>query len=305
MSESTVNASQCSLCGSSAIKTLKTPDHWIGPEVFADLEGKIGLAKCKDCGFVFVNPKPSPERLEAFYSGITYECHKADGTALAGSKSDFLLDRLEAVVPAGSRRLLDFGCGGGAFLDRARSRGWSVRGFEPGARGRATCHARGLDVVGDLAEVPSASADLVTFHHVFEHLLDHEAALASVRRLLAPGGRVFIEVPNAASLRARLAAPALTRPLNLDERYRAFPIHLSYFNAKTFLRTLEKSGFNVQSHFTVGLGLDELRNRPEPSAPPPARGVGTRRKAGLLRKIVKGMILGPGLGENLCAIAQP
>jgi 2-polyprenyl-3-methyl-5-hydroxy-6-metoxy-1,4-benzoquinol methylase len=101
--------------------------------------------------------------------------------------------------------LLDYGAGGGSFLLDARSRGWDVRGFEPGRRGVQTCCGAGLDVTDDLSELPSGAFGVVTMHHVLEHIADPAVALRDVRRLLAPGGRLFVEVPNARSLRARLS----------------------------------------------------------------------------------------------------
>jgi len=193
-----------------------------------------------------------------------------------------------------------------------RSRGGQASGLEPGRRGLAACRAAGLDMVERPEELPDARFGLVTFHHVFEHLEAPGAVLDTVRRVLAPGGRLFIEVPNAAALRARLALPWLTRRFAIDERYRAFPIHLAYYSRATLTRVLAAAGWEVEHSFTVGMGLDEYFVEPgreagaiapaaaAPAAPAPVRA--GRRK---LRHRVRDAFLGLGLGENLAVLARP
>jgi SAM-dependent methyltransferase len=51
--------------------------------------------------------------------------------------------------------------------------------------------------------LPRAHADLVIAWHVLEHLPDIDEALAEMMVALAPGGRLVVAVPNAASLEAR------------------------------------------------------------------------------------------------------
>jgi hypothetical protein len=96
------------------------------------------------------------------------------------------------------------------------------------------------------------------FNQVFEHIEEPGTALAAAERLLSRRGKIFVIVPNAASLRAHLSAPLMSRHFGFDERYRAFPIHLSYFTPITLRRILRKHGFRVDQLENFGLGLDEL-----------------------------------------------
>jgi SAM-dependent methyltransferase len=204
-------------------------------------------------------------------------------------------------------RLLDFGCGAGDFLAHAGEAGWEAVGYEPGVRGREACLAQGLKIVGRLEELQPGEFHVITLNHVFEHLANHGATLNTLRDLLAPGGHVYLEVPNARSLRARLSFPLLSQRFGFDERYRAFPIHLTYFDGWTLPRLLERYDFQVEVVATNGFGFDELLVRPERMRRnAPAARIGTPRPLrGLLHRLARGIILDRGLGENLGVICCP
>lgn len=314
-----VTLTECPVCGGTRFSVLPTPGRWIGPEVFESLHGRIGLMDCRDCGLAFVNPRPSSEKLFDFYSGNTYDCHETSGSSSAGGTADFLMSRILPHMPdAAPRSVLDYGAGGGGFLLRMRELGWQTKGLEPGQRGLAACREAGLDVTDRIEELELSSYGLVTFHHVFEHLEHPREVLETVRRVLAPEGRLFIEVPNQDSLRAQLALPILSRNTRVDERFRAYPIHLAYYNARTLGQVLAKHGWQVDATFTVGMGLDEYLIRehgthqdgepaavaahasggPQEAAAPP---VPSRR----FRHRIRDAYLGQGFGENLAVVARP
>ena len=79
-----------------------------------------------------------------------------------------------------------------------------------------------------------------------------------MKRILALEGRVFIEVPDRRSLRARPALPARSRRLRVDERFRAYPIHLPCYNVRTLPWVLAAHcGWTVEASLTLGMSLDE------------------------------------------------
>ena len=255
--------------------------------------------------------RPSNESLAAFYASDTYICHETSGPTSAGSRATHALARIvKHVPPAAPRTLLDYGAGGGAFLAAAQSAGWQARGFEPGRRGLEHCSNAGLDVTDKLSELAEGTFGLVTFHHVFEHLTNPAETLGIVRQLLANNGRLYIEVPNVGSLRARLAMTFLSRGFQVDERHRAFPVHLIYYSKATLQKMLKKMGWTVEIAFTVGIGLDEFFVRPVVMSPTDT--TGSQRSAGSplpekkrLRHRLRDTFLRAGLGENLAVIAYP
>ncbi len=292
----------CPVCAATSFRRLPTPGHWIGEDIFSPGAGTFGLRRCQSCSLAFVNPRPSRALLNAFYNCDNYVCHSPE----AGSTrtAQFLLKCVERHGPYQGKRFLDFGCGAGFLLRAALDDKWDSCGYDVGQRALASCAAQGLAATGNLKEFAPGSFDVVFLNHVFEHIAEQENVLSECRRLLGKQGKLFVAVPNLAGMRARLSFRFLSRHCNVDERHRAFPIHLFYFTPRTLSQTLEKSGFGVAALETFGLGMDEFINRPETGCNDGMKKA-TGRKNRALREIVKRWFFGSGLGENLLAVSQP
>lgn len=107
-----------------------------------------------------------------------------------------LLQESIAGMPPG--RALDIGAAGGGNSRVLTRAGWQVLCLEYGAEGAQVGRERGLDVVrADATALPLAdsSLDLVIAYDVLEHIRDHDAAVAQVRRALSPEGTFLIAVP--------------------------------------------------------------------------------------------------------------
>jgi 2-polyprenyl-3-methyl-5-hydroxy-6-metoxy-1,4-benzoquinol methylase len=101
----------------------------------------------------------------------------------------------------GSRhyRLLDVGAGLGVFPARMKAMGWDCTAIDMDDR-LAVHYCDVVGVRGLVADVRTVSGlgpfDLVTLNKVLEHVEDPVAMLASVARLLAPGGIIYVELPD-------------------------------------------------------------------------------------------------------------
>ena len=97
------------------------------------------------------------------------------------------------------KRILDIGCGVGAFVRRLREISPHVYGVdvdaERVAEGAAEVPNLGL-AVGEHLPFAEGTFDVVLLHEVLEHVTDDVATLAEARRVLAPGGRVVVFCPN-------------------------------------------------------------------------------------------------------------
>jgi SAM-dependent methyltransferase len=100
-------------------------------------------------------------------------------------------------------RVLDDGCGGGGMCVSFAEEASSVVGIEPTerfrdagvrlARERGVSNVRFLQADGTRLPFPDAVFDLVLSHAVIEHVADPPAYLSEARRMLKPGGVLFLE----------------------------------------------------------------------------------------------------------------
>jgi SAM-dependent methyltransferase len=148
-------------------------------------------------------------------------------------------------------RALEIGCGEGWILAALKSRGWNVVGLErtPGSA-RFAAEQLGVPmIVGGLESIQStAQFDIIVLHQVLEHLPQPLQILQSCARLLRPGGRMIIEVPNLGSWQARYAG---RHWVHLD-----VPRHLGHFTRDSIKLALERAGLTVDGYKFVSLEYD-------------------------------------------------
>jgi SAM-dependent methyltransferase len=137
-------------------------------------------------------------------------------------------------------RLLDFGCGSGAFATMMASGGaHEVVGVEPFSLGRPVEKPR-LRLVRAPLEMCRAELgqfDVVTVWSVVEHVENPAELLADLFPHLRPGGVMIVSVPNFASWQSRLFGP---KWFHLDP-----PRHISHFEPDTMRRLLTRLGLEV------------------------------------------------------------
>lgn len=141
-------------------------------------------------------------------------------------------------LPSG--HVLDVGCGFGELLEQIAPRHTRI-GVDPSEI--AMQAVRALDgvvahqgVLEDLEFAP-ASCDIVTSHHVIEHLQDPVGFVDTVAALLKPGGYFICGTPNFASPAARV----------YGDRFRLLhdPTHISLFTDDSLIRLLRHKGFRI------------------------------------------------------------
>ena len=287
----------CHLCGGQSTQ-IPAPPIAIGNELFHD---HCGLARCSRCKVRFVEPRPAESQLSAFYNTDGYDCHNP----MFSSDPEIRLNIIDRFKHPGS--LCDFGAGAGRLLECARARGWTVSGIEPG-RSREQLETQGFNVQDDVTKI--APVDVISMIHVLEHCPSPVENLSAFRKKLLPDGLLYIEVPNADSLRGRLANSFL-KPLwtHAPERYLAFPIHLFYFNTFSLTQLLNNCGYRIVEIGTMGMGVEEL------FAPSPVTSSGSDSQSTAvearsaprfrpMRNLIKSAMYNLHLGENLYIIAQ-
>jgi SAM-dependent methyltransferase len=87
------------------------------------------------------------------------------------------------------------------------------------------------------ADFPDASFDVVTMNFSLEHLYDPRKAMSNVKRMLAPGGIVYLLFPMADGLTFRGFGP--------DWHHLDPPRHLQFFNRASFERLCRDTGLEI------------------------------------------------------------
>ena len=173
--------------------------------------------------------------------------------------------------------LLDVGCGGGLFLRLMRARGFRGIGLDFSAQAAAVAwRQQGVPAVcalPDRAPLSPASLACLTMFHVLEHLYDPRACLQAAYDLLAPDGRLVVQVPNAGSWQSRV----------LGHAWNGFdvPRHLFDFRATDLERLLASCGFAIvrRKYFSLRDNPAGLASSLAPWLDPMARRVRKRQES--------------------------
>jgi SAM-dependent methyltransferase len=240
---------------------------------FRAAPGSWTLMRCRNCRSAFLDPRPNPQTIELAYR--SYYTHGqaappppvgrlrqalandyrrarwgyADGPTLPGGRlvplvapsRGAIVDREIRHLPATpGGRLLDVGCGSGAFLAQMAALGWRAEGVDPDPAAVAGAREAGVHVtqgtLTDLDRPEQAGAfDAVTLSHVIEHVHDPTDDLRRIHRLLRPGGLLWIATPNLEALGHRHFGRDW---LGLDP-----PRHLVLFTRASLERLLRSTGF--------------------------------------------------------------
>jgi SAM-dependent methyltransferase len=164
----------------------------------------------------------------------------------------FLLDLAQECLPGSSKRVLDIGVSPlAALLHQRLACPVDTLGLETEQLGtpNGDHHHADLNTPESLSR-SLPSYDLIVFAEVLEHLYTSPAlVLAALKRLLAPGGVLIIQTPNAASLPKRLKLLAGRNPFELIREDRSNPGHFREYTLDEIRRFAEQTNFEVVRHF--------------------------------------------------------
>ena len=197
----------------------------------------LGILECRHCGLVTLSS----------LSHIEAGCYEESGMhgASIPSVAEWLkttdaddqrrFDMLRSLLP--NKKLLDFGCGAGGFLAKAKSLAGTISGVEVEQRVGLHWGAR-LSIYPDL-QAAGGPYDLITAFHVIEHLLDPRGTLKTLANMLAKNGRLVLEVPS--------SSDALLSLYDLEafQRFTYWSKHLFLFNADTVQQLASQADLRV------------------------------------------------------------
>lgn len=222
-----------------------------GRDRLHNLPGEFRMVKCRTCGLMRTSPRPTAETIGVYYPE-DYAPHQEISTPVRSTPKP-LWRRVGRVVynalpfhtenipdiPPG--RMLEIGCGSGAFLRGMMEKGWVAEGVEFSPQAAERARALGCSVYAgplETAPGPAEPYDLIVGWMVLEHLHNPVAALRQLRRRLKPGGWLVLSLPDAGALEFRIFKDAWYA-LQL-------PTHLFHFTPETLAMVLERGGWQLK-----------------------------------------------------------
>jgi len=225
----------CTVCGHRAFTTS-----------FDD--GTFRVHQCSACRYGVVDPVPSLAELDALYNSPLYFASHMDYdyatiTPEAIEKKVAQSDRLHyanlAPYVQPGQSLLEIGPGGGFALKALQKRGLRVTGLETSAAScRFAAEKLAVPMINRGIEEADTGGpyDVVMLNHVLEHFTDLPGSMDTLHCLCAPGGLLYVRVPDHDSYDRRA----------YGARWPAYlPFHISYFSEPSLRRLLGDHGFAV------------------------------------------------------------
>jgi len=175
--------------------------------------------RCNECGTVFQSVRPTESEVWKCYSDaygphsamlkqkslfslptwLSRGCQMAADMVLGQARFRAWVKQVEKeLVNAGD--ILDFGCGSGKYLDRARKLGCTTLGidFSPKALDEVARRGHETMPVSDDTwnAIASRKLKFVRMNHVVEHLYDPLRVLRKIHDAMADGGYLHLSTPN-------------------------------------------------------------------------------------------------------------
>ncbi|MGD0588775.1 MAG: class I SAM-dependent methyltransferase [Thermoplasmata archaeon] len=246
------DVSRCPVCGSADRGLVCST-----PDLLAPGERFFSVVRCEACGVGYVSQGPEPTELKSYYSE-EYLAYAAGSSLAARVLTRVLATLLREEIGStlglpllapepGSNAMLDAGCGSGALARKMLTRGWRVFAldFTPALTASGPLGEIRF-VLGRAGRLPfrDESFDLVVASHVLEHLYDPVGALKEFSRVLRPGARLSIGVPNFDSFPSRAFG-------RVTYAYLDVPWHLIFFIEGGLCRAMKAAGFSPTKVRTI------------------------------------------------------
>jgi SAM-dependent methyltransferase len=162
---------------------------------------------CRRCGLGYLCPRLNATQYAHFYSEVyrplvsAYHGRRIDAETVQLEQRDYaagLADFLLPLLPSSPRTILDVGGSTGVVASvlavRCNARATVL---DPSPDELAVARATGMETIAGLVEdfdPGERSWDLVLLCQTIDHLLDVRGTLAALRRMMAVGGRAFVDI---------------------------------------------------------------------------------------------------------------
>lgn len=244
-----MNLESVSIC---PICQHKQHNHFLTCKDYTVSKQNFELQICQNCGFVFTSPRPVSEELGLYYQSEDYISHSNTKKGLVNwlyhqVRKIALRNKLTLLAKYFPQkgRLLDNGCGVGAFLEVCLQNAWQAEGIEPDEKTRILAEKQTQTTIfAKLEELPEGNQyEAITMWHVLEHIADLQGTIEKMKSLLSEKGLLFVALPNRKSQDA----------LYFKENWAAYdvPRHLWHFRKEDVENLFHKHQLAVKAIYPM------------------------------------------------------
>lgn len=215
------------------------------------------FVKCVDCQMIYMNPRPTEEFLNNFYthSKLYSFWNKFIFPASADVRRNKIfkprVDRIIELVTKhniSTNTIIEAGAGFGLFCDEMNKLNIfnKVIAVEPGKDLALSCQKFNIETLNigiEEIDTQDYSADVIASFEVIEHLFDPNVFLKACYKILNSDGLLVLSCPNYEGFDIQQLG-VLSDSLDNE--------HMNMFSPKTLSQLLEKHHFEILEHQTPG-----------------------------------------------------
>lgn len=203
---------------------------------------------CNICSHRFTANPPAENVIGKYYQSEDYISHSNTQKGLVNRiyhiVRNYMLGQkrnmIQHVTGKKTGKLLDIGCGTGAFLATMKAANWEVIGLEPDAGARqqvADLHNISVSPSEELFALAAKQFDVISMWHVMEHVHRLDKYAQQIHTILKDDGYFVVAVPNYTSGDAQ----------HYQAKWGGYdvPRHLHHFSPASMKFFMEKNGFNI------------------------------------------------------------
>ena len=249
--EFTLKNYACSLCKKEDTKRLLTKQHFF-------------IVKCRQCGFVYVNPRVENRQLAGIYQHFYfknkdygYVGYEQEKRLRVKNFERWLNDAAKFIPPVSPVFSLDVGCAAGYCLELMHNKGWIAKGLELDEDMCNSLQQSGYHIINSSIEEFQTDDrySVITLFDVIEHIPNIDAAFSKLNALLAPDGVIIMVTPDYNSFQRKWFG---------KHWFQYKPIeHIQYFDKQSLKIFAERNDLTVIYHAACGqyADIDFLINR--------------------------------------------